>query len=76
MKVEAGDWQLKHVSRLEILQDSESLPQYLAPHCGQPTTLPVIGLRHCQQIADGLLTSVLFCNRGLNRLSNSVLGCG
>ena len=57
MKVELGDWQLKQVSRVEILQVSESLPQYLAPHCGHPTTLPAIGLRHCQQIAAGLLTS-------------------
>ena len=57
MKVELGDWQLKQVSRVEILQVSESLPQYLAPHCGHPTTLPTIGLRHCQQIAAGLLTS-------------------
>ena len=57
MKVELGDWQLKQVSRVEILQVSESLPQYLAPHRGHPTTLPAIGLRHCQQIAAGLLTS-------------------
>ena len=57
MKVELGDWQLKQVSRVEIVQASESLPQYLAPHCGHPTTLPAIGLRHCQQIAAGLLTS-------------------
>ena len=57
MKVELGDWQLKQVSRVEILQVSESLPQYLAPHCGHPTTLPAIGLRHCQQIAAGLLAS-------------------
>lgn len=57
MKVELGDWQLKQVSSVEILQVSESLPQYLAPHCGHPTTLPAIGLRHCQQIAAGLLTS-------------------
>jgi len=57
MKVELGDWQLKQVSRVEILQVSESLPQYLAPHCGHPTTLPAIGLRHCQQIAAGLFTS-------------------
>jgi len=57
MKVEAGDWQLKQVSRLEILQVSESLPQYLAPHFGHPTILPAIGLRHCQQIAAGRLAS-------------------
>ena len=57
MKVELGDWQLKQVSRVEILQVSESLPQYLAPHCGHPTTLPAIGLRHCQQIAIGLFAS-------------------
>ena len=57
MKVELGDWQLKQVSRVEILQVSESLPQYLAPHCGHPTTLPAIGLRHCQQIAAGLFAS-------------------
>ena len=57
MKVELGDWQLKQVSRVEIVQVSESLPQYLAPHCGHPTTLPAIGLRHCQQIAAGFFAS-------------------
>jgi hypothetical protein len=68
MKDEAGDWQLKQVSRLEILQTSESLPQYLAPHCGHPTTLPAIGLRHCQQIAAGLLAATIGLTAGT--------GCG
>ena len=58
-KLEVGDWQLKQVSKSEILQVFESLPQYLAPHCGHPTTLPLIGLRHCQQIAAGLLTGAI-----------------
>jgi len=58
-KLEVGDWQLKQVSKSEILQVFESLPQYLAPHCGHPTTLPPIGLRHCQQIAAGLLTCAI-----------------
>ena len=76
MKVEAGDWQLKHVSRLEILQDSESSPQYLAPHCGQPTTLPVIGLRHCQQIAEVLLPSVCVATAGRGDWAIAGIGCG
>lgn len=77
MKVELGDWQLKQVSRVEILQVSESLPQYLAPHCGHPTTLPAIGLRHCQQIAAGLLTSATELTAGTGRDSVGLgIGCG
>ena len=52
--VETGDWQLKHASRLDSLQVSVSVPQYLAPQLGQPTTLPSTGLRHCQQIGAGV----------------------
>ena len=52
--VDTGDLQLKHVSRLDSLQVSVSVLQYLAPQLGQPTTLPKTGLRHCQQIGAGV----------------------